>query len=60
MNLADKHPAKLAELHARVVDLARSMAPPLFYASALHATLSAPLATATPGDAVNALAQGED
>lgn len=60
VNLADKHPAKLAELQAGVVDLARSMAPPLFYASALHATLSAPLATATPGDAVNALAQGED
>ena len=38
----------------------RGRSPLLFYASALHATLYAPLATATPGDAVNALAQGED
>jgi hypothetical protein len=40
----------VAELQARVIDLARSMAPPLFYASALRTTLSQPLST--PSEAV--------
>jgi len=46
-NLADANPQKVAALQQRVVDLARSMAPPLFFAAALKATLSAPPATAT-------------
>lgn len=39
------HPERVAELQARVIDLARTMAPPLFYASALRTTLSQPLST---------------
>ncbi|WP_096787748.1 arylsulfatase [Rhodobacter sp. CZR27] len=58
VNLAEAEPAKLAEMQARVVELARTMAPPLFYASALQSTLSAPLAT--PQDAVQAATQGAD
>lgn len=59
-DLSEKEPAKLAEMQARVVELARSMAPPLFYANALRSTLSAPLATAPAGDDINAMSQGED
>jgi arylsulfatase A-like enzyme len=44
-DVSAKHPAKVAELQARVIALARNMAPPLFFAAALKATLSAPLAT---------------
>ncbi len=44
-DLAAKNPEKVAELQAKVVDLARTMAPPLFYSAALKATLTAPLAT---------------
>jgi arylsulfatase A-like enzyme len=44
-NVADVHPDIVAELQARVVELARTMAPPLFYANALATTLAAPLAT---------------
>lgn len=40
------NPEKVAELQARVVDLARSMAPPLFFQTALGATLSMPLVIA--------------
>lgn len=57
-DLAGKEPARLAEMQARMVELAQSMAPPLFYMSALQTALSAPLAT--PGDAVNAMTQGGD
>ncbi|MCA0272557.1 MAG: arylsulfatase [Proteobacteria bacterium] len=57
-NLAETEPARVAEMQARMVELAREMAPPLFYASALQATLSAPLKT--PGDAVQAMTQGDD
>ncbi|MCX5567731.1 arylsulfatase B [Kaistia nematophila] len=39
------HPELVAELQTEVVKLAQSMAPPLFYGTALKATLSAPLAT---------------
>ena len=46
-NVADEHPEVVADLQARVIELARSMAPPLFYGNALAATLSAPLATPT-------------
>ena len=46
-NLADAHPEIVADLQARVIDLARTMAPPLFYGNALATTLSAPLATPT-------------
>jgi arylsulfatase A-like enzyme len=49
-DIAAAHPARVAELQARVIDLARSMAPPLFYASALRTTLSQPLST--PSEAV--------
>jgi arylsulfatase I/J len=38
-------PEKVAELQARVVELAQAMAAPLFYGSALKLTLSSPLAT---------------
>ena len=44
-NLSAQNPAKVAELQGKVIALARTMAPPLFYATALNATLSAPLAT---------------
>lgn len=44
-NLADTHPEIVAELQGRVVDLARTMPPPLFFGNALATTLSAPLAT---------------
>ncbi|SHO67301.1 Arylsulfatase A [Pseudoxanthobacter soli DSM 19599] len=44
-DISAQHPAKVAELQGKVVDLARTMAPPLFYTAALKATLSAPLAT---------------
>jgi len=40
-----RHPEKVGELQARVVELAQAMAPPLFYGSALKLTLSSPLAT---------------
>ncbi|GGO36726.1 hypothetical protein GCM10010991_31170 [Gemmobacter aquaticus] len=46
-NVADEHPEVVADLQDRVIELARSMAPPLFYGNALAATLSAPLATPT-------------
>jgi hypothetical protein len=36
----------VAELQDRVVELARSMAPPLFFETALGATLSQPLVIA--------------
>ena len=44
-DLSAQNPAKVAELKDKVVALARTMAPPLFFATALKATLSAPLAT---------------
>ncbi len=44
-NLADVHPDIVADLQARVVDLARTMAPPLLFASAIRTTFSAPLST---------------
>ncbi|WP_413990874.1 arylsulfatase B [Labrys okinawensis] len=44
-DLSAEHPDKVAELQGKVVALARSMAPPLFYVAALKATLAAPLAT---------------
>jgi arylsulfatase A-like enzyme len=44
-NVADVHPDIVAELQARVVELARTMAPPLFYGNALATTLAAPPAT---------------
>ncbi|BAF88859.1 twin-arginine translocation pathway signal precursor [Azorhizobium caulinodans ORS 571] len=46
-DVAAQHPEKVAALQAHVVDLARTMAPPLFYAAALKAALSAPLSTPT-------------
>jgi arylsulfatase A-like enzyme len=45
-DLSATNPEKVAELQARVVDLARSMAPPLFFETALGATLSMPLVIA--------------
>lgn len=44
-DLSPEHPDKVTELQGKVVTLARSMAPPLFYLAALKATLAAPLAT---------------
>jgi arylsulfatase I/J len=45
-DLSAAYPGKVAELQARVIDLARSMAPPLFFETALGATLSMPLVIA--------------
>jgi arylsulfatase I/J len=44
-DLSAAHPEKVAELQARVVELARSMAPPMFFGNALRAALSQPLST---------------
>ena len=44
-DLSAANPEKVAELQARVVDLARSMAPPMFFGNALRAALSQPLST---------------
>jgi len=52
------HPEIVARLQQRVVELARAMAPPLFFAAALQATLSAPLTT--PGDALRRLGSQHD
>ncbi len=57
-DLSAEQPQKVAELQAKVVALARTMAPPLFYAAALKATLSAPLST--PGAALYDMGVGED
>jgi arylsulfatase A-like enzyme len=45
-DLSAANPEKVAELQERVVELARSMAPPLFFETALGATLSQPLVIA--------------
>lgn len=45
-DVAAAHPEKVAELQGRVVELARSMAPPLFFETALAATLTQPLVIA--------------
>jgi arylsulfatase A-like enzyme len=45
-DLSASHPEKVAELQERVVELARAMAPPLFFETALGATLSMPLVIA--------------
>lgn len=57
-NLAAQNPEKVAALQQRVIDLARSMAPPLFYAAALKATLSA--APVTPDAALFQLGMEND
>lgn len=44
-DLSEANPEKVAELQARVVELARSMAPPLFFGNALRAALTQPLST---------------
>lgn len=49
-DLSAAHPDKVAQMQQRVVDFARTMAPPLFYSAALKTTLSAPLST--PGAAL--------
>jgi arylsulfatase A-like enzyme len=45
-NVADAHPDIVVELQARVVDLARTIVPPLFYGNALATTLAAPFGDA--------------
>ncbi len=45
-DLSAANPERVAELQDRVVELARSMVPPLFFATALGATLSQPLVIA--------------
>jgi arylsulfatase A-like enzyme len=45
-DLSASNPEKVAELQERVVELARAMAPPLFFETALGATLSMPLVIA--------------
>lgn len=57
-DLSAQHPEKVTELQNKVIALARTMAPPLFYASALKTTLSAPLAT--PGAALYEMGLEED
>jgi arylsulfatase I/J len=44
-DLSSQNAEKTAGLQRRITDLASTMAPPLFFGAALHATLSAPLAT---------------
>lgn len=58
IDLSSQHPEKVKELQGKVVALARTMAPPLFYMAALKATLSAPLAT--PGAALYDMGQEDD
>lgn len=48
-DVAAQNPETVAALQRHVIELARSMAPPLFYGAALRATLSAPLATPSDG-----------
>ncbi|TCT02199.1 arylsulfatase B [Aquabacter spiritensis] len=57
-DLSAQHPAKVQALQDKVIGLARTMAPPLFYSAALKATLSAPLAT--PGAALYEMGLGDD
>lgn len=57
-DLSASEPEKVAELQQRVIELARTMAPPLFYATALHATLAEPLAT--PSDALHRMGMEND
>jgi arylsulfatase I/J len=57
-DLSAQHPEIVARLQDRVLDLARSMAPPLFYAAVLQATLSAPLAT--PRNALMQIGSDQD
>jgi arylsulfatase A-like enzyme len=45
-DLSAANPDKVSELQDRVIELARSMAPPLFFETALGATLSMPLVIA--------------
>lgn len=44
-DLSGANPEKVTALQARVIDLARSMAPPLFFGNALRAALTQPLST---------------
>jgi arylsulfatase A-like enzyme len=44
-DVAADHPERVAELQGRVIERARTMAPPLFHAAALRTTLSQPLTT---------------
>jgi len=48
-DVAALHPERVAALQQRVIELARTMAPPLFFSAALSATLSAPLARPSDG-----------
>jgi arylsulfatase A-like enzyme len=57
-DLAARHPDTVKALQDKVIDLARAMAPPLFYSAALKATLSAPLAT--PGAALYEMGLEDD
>ncbi|MFG1362710.1 arylsulfatase B [Xanthobacter versatilis] len=57
-DVSAQHPEKVAELQGKVVALARTMAPPLFYAAALKAALSAPLST--PGLALYEMGLDDD
>ncbi|CAH1670369.1 arylsulfatase B [Chelatococcus asaccharovorans] len=57
-DLSARHPEKVSELQGKVVELARTMAPPLFYAAALKSTLSAPLST--PGAALYEMGLEDD
>ena len=57
-DVSAEYPEKVAELQERVLALARTMAPPLFYSAALKATLSASLST--PSEALYDLGREED
>jgi arylsulfatase A-like enzyme len=46
-NLADQNPDRVKALQNRIVTLAGQMAPPMFFAAAIGAAISAPLATPT-------------
>ncbi|MGE0715592.1 MAG: arylsulfatase [Alphaproteobacteria bacterium] len=57
-DLSSQNPEKVKELQEKVVAVARTMAPPMFYMAALKATLSAPLST--PGGALMQMGKEED
>jgi arylsulfatase A-like enzyme len=57
-DVSAEHPERVAALQAHVIDLARAMAPPLFYASALRTTLSQPLST--PSEALQRMIMESD
>lgn len=57
-DLSAQYPDRAAALQAKIVELARVMAPPLFFMAAVKATLAAPLST--PGAALYEMGLDDD